>query len=223
MPCSKMVTMAAIDVVQQDDDGDISASGSSCLSELNNVYCILLGETLLWLDWRRACSKMTTMMQVLRRRLAYLYLHTAQCYYIGTYWHYWVWLLKEDRESPAPAANDAERVCRPACSGKVEIPRSCSKMMMVRWSIFNSKILVMLFILAECNLTTINSVAFCRTCNPMVHSASGRLRCHHRASKGCCRAALEISWVYLQYLLCSIVYWYLSSVKYKKVFDNWHI
>jgi hypothetical protein len=32
------------------------------------------------------------------------------------------------------------------------------------------------------NLTTINSVAFRWTCNPMVHSASGRLSCHHRSS-----------------------------------------
>jgi hypothetical protein len=50
MSCSKMMTMAAIDVVQQADDGDVSASGSSCLSDLNTAYCILLGETLLWFD-----------------------------------------------------------------------------------------------------------------------------------------------------------------------------
>jgi hypothetical protein len=71
---------------------------------------------------------------MLRRRLAYVDLHTAYCYDI------------KDRESPAPALNDAERVRRPACSGEVKIPRrrsmSCSKMMMVRWSTFNSKLLV---------------------------------------------------------------------------------
>jgi hypothetical protein len=50
MSCSKMTTMAAIDVVQQADDGDVSASGSSCLLELNTAYCILLGGTLLGFD-----------------------------------------------------------------------------------------------------------------------------------------------------------------------------